>query len=334
MNNNFWATKNVLITGINGFIGSNLANSLLKQSANVIGLVRNKIPKSNLHISEIESKIVVVQGLLEDTVLLEGIITKYNIDYIFHLGAQSIISLAYKSPLSTFESNIKGTWSLLESVRRTKPTICTVVASSDKAYGEHIALPYKESFSLSAKFPYEISKACTDLISRGYFSSYHIPVAVMRCANTYGPGDVNLSRIIPGTIYSLLKGQEPVIGSNGNPIRDYLFVDDTVDAYLKVAASINDPRVKGEAFNAGTDKYFKVIEIVEKLISISGEMNLRPKIMGKDTIHGEIDCQYLDSKKIESAVGWRYNVSLDKGLRKTWEWWVSNWSLLKGLLNQ
>lgn len=327
----FWKGKKILITGIGGFIGSNLAISLLERGSQIVGLIRDKIPISNLKISGIDSKITVVWGELQDYNLIERIISKYKIEYIFHLGAQAIVQLAHQSPTSTFESNIRGTWCLLEAARQMRGIKGIIVASSDKAYGKHKDLPYTEDFCLSPTFPYEISKACADLIARGYSFSYGLPIAVLRCANTYGEGDVNLSRIIPDTIYSLMNGQDPIIRSDGTPIRDYLYIDDAISAYLSVAIAITNPRIQGQAFNVGTNNPFSVCEVVEKLLKISGKTNRKPKIIGKSIPHGEIDHQYLDSKKINDLVGWKYKTSLEKGLQKTWDWWTKNWDLLKSL---
>ena len=327
----FWKGKKVLITGVGGFIGSNLAASLLEKGSYVTGLVRDKTPISNLKISGIDSKITIVWGELQDYNLMERVITKYKIEYIFHLGAQAIVALAQQSPVSTFESNIRGTWCLLEAARCIGGLKGIIVASSDKAYGKHKDLPYTEDFCLAPTFPYDISKACTDLIARGYSFSYELPVAVLRCANTYGEGDVNLSRIIPDTIYSLMNGQNPIIRSDGTPIRDYLYVDDAVLAYLSIARAITNSQIQGQAFNVGTNKPLSVNEVVEKLLKISGKTNLKPKILGKSIPHGEIDHQYLNSKKIDDLIGWEYKTPPEKGLQKTWDWWAKNWDLLKGL---
>lgn len=327
----FWKGKKILITGAGGFIGSNLAISLLEKGSCVVGLIKDKIPISNLQISGVDSKITIVFGELQNCNLLEEVISKYEIEFIFHLGAQSIIQLAHKCPVSTFESNIQGTWCLLEVARRIGSLKGIIVASSDKAYGKHRNLPYTEDFCLSPTFPYDISKACTDLIARGYSFSYGLPVAVLRCANTYGEGDTNLSRIIPGTIYSLLSEKAPLIRSDGTPMRDYLYIEDAISAYLSVGKRISDMQVHGQAFNVGTNKPYSVSEVVEILIKISGKNKLKPKIIGKSIPPGEIDHQCLSSKKIYGVVGWECKTQLEKGLQKTWNWWVKNWDFLKGL---
>ena len=327
----FWFDKNVLITGVAGFIGSHLAASLLKFNANVVGLIRDKLPVSYFKILDIESKITTVQGKLEDIAFLERIISQYKIDYIFHLGAQAIVSFANQLPLPTFVSNIEGTWCLLDAVRRLGCVKGVVVASSDKAYGQHSSLPYREDFPLNPSFPYDISKACADLISRGYNSTYGLPITVLRCANTYGPGDLNLSRIIPDTIQNLLFDRNPIIRSDGKSIRDFLYIDDAVRAYLLLGMSVAKPNVQGQAFNAGTNLPMAVLNVVEKLIKISAKNRCKSTILGKSTPQGEIDCQYLDSTKIYKAVGWQFTTSIDEGLRITWDWWVSNWNILKEL---
>ena len=325
----FWQGKRVLITGITGFIGSNLALSLLDKGAHVTGLVRDKVSKSNFQISGIEPKITIVNGELENLALLERIIVKYEIEYIFHLGAQSIVNLANRSPVSTFEANIQGTWYVLEAARRMGGVQGIVVAGSYTSYGKHETLPYKENFCLLSTSPYDISKACADLISRGYSHTYGLSVAVLRCSNTYGPGDLNSSRIIPDTIKGLLQDRDPIIRSDGTPVRDYLYIEDAINAYLLVAMTIKDPKIQGQVFNVGTNQPVSVLEVVEKLIKISGKSKLSPKIIGKGILHGEIDCRYLDSKKISDALGWSCKTKIDNGLKLTWDWWVSNWNILK-----
>jgi len=330
----FWKGKSVLVTGVEGFIGSNLANSLLEKGAKVAGLIKEKLPVSNMKISGIDTKISKVYGVVENYPLIQKALREHKVEYIFHLAAQAIVGLAYESPLPTFESNIKGTWCILEAARVSKGIKGVVVASSDKAYGSHKKLPYREEFSLSPIYPYEISKACIDLIARGYYHSYRLPVVVLRAANTYGPGDINLSRIIPETVHALLEDKEPIIRSDGTPLRDFLFIDDSISAYLTAARKISRPGMQGEAFNVGTKEPVQIIDLVKSIIKISKKTKIKPKIVGKSVPIGEIDRQYLDSQKFYKATGWKYKTPLDQGLQKTWGWWVRNWDSLKDIPQQ
>lgn len=328
-----WQGKKVLVTGVGGFVGSMLANALLVRNAKVIGLLRDKLPVSNLKIANIEDKITIVDGELENYLLLYRIIHEYEISYIFHLGAQTLVDLARNNPLSTFESNIKGTWNLLEAARQSNIIKGIVVASSDKAYGVNEKLPYDESFCLLPTFPYDISKACADLLARGYAKTYNLSVAVLRPTNIYGPGDINLSRVIPDTIFALLNGREPVIRSNGLPLRDFLYIDDVISAYLSIGQEVTTPQVSGEAFNVGTNMPIKIIELVEKIITVSGKTNIKPRIVGTGVPLGEIENQFSNSDKIYRVIKWVPTISLEDGLQKTWDWWKSNWNILKNISN-
>lgn len=331
--NNFWKNKKVFITGVEGFIGSHVAITLIKKGAMIVGLVRDTIPMNNLKLSGYDSSIIKVFGELQNYELLKRIICEYKIEYVFHLGAQAIVSVAYLSPLSTFESNIKGTWCLLEACRSSNFIKGVLVASSDKAYGSHKTLPYTENFSLMPIYPYDVSKACTDLIARSYAHTYKLPIVILRSANTYGPGDLNLSRIVPDTISSILHNNDPVMRSDGTPLRDMIYITDVATAYLTVAESIQNKNVMGQAFNIGTNSPMTVLEIVRKIIKVSKYKSIQPKVLGNDISKHEISNQYLNSKKISDLTGWKPKISFDRGLNDTWNWWNCHWKELKKLCN-
>jgi CDP-glucose 4,6-dehydratase len=239
---------------------------------------------------------------------------------VYHLAAQTQVGDALRDPLTTWETNIRGTYLLLEAVRRHDTATRVVVASSDKAYGSHDELPYREDFALQPSYPYDVSKAATDMIARSYAATYELPVAVTRLANVYGPGDVNWGRLIPDTARALLRGERPVIRSDGTPERDYIYVEDAADAYLAVAGSLADPAHHGRAWNAGSGEPRSVLEVVTRLIEISGR-DLEPEVRGTGVPHAEIDRQYLDSTAIREELGWTPNWDLDRGLRAAWEWY-------------
>ena len=313
-----------LVTGAQGFVGSWLAERLLGSGAKVVALRRDVEPESRFHTDGIEEQCVVAQADLLDYDGLVRVINEHDVTAVFHLAAQTIVGTANRSPLSTFETNVRGTYLLLEACRTVgvvgDPVEAIVVASSDKAYGDHDELPYREDFALQPRYPYDTSKACTDLIARSYAHTYDMPVAVTRLANVYGGGDVNWSRIVPDTARALVRGQRPVIRSDGTPERDYLYVEDAVDAYLEIAASLERPDLRGRAWNAGWGSPLAVREVVDRLIAVSGR-EIEPDIQGEGTPHGEIDRQYLDSTAMREELGWAPSRELDEGLAAAWEWY-------------
>jgi len=280
--NQFWKDRKVFITGCTGLLGSWLTKTLVEKGADVIGLIRDLVPKSNLNWIGFNEKINVVRGELEDYLNLERALNEYEIDTVFHLGAQTIVSIANRNPLSTFESNIKGTWNLLEACRRTNTVTRVVVASSDKAYGVHKDLPYTETSPLLGYYPYDVSKSCTDLISVTYHKTYNLPVCVTRCGNFYGGGDLNFNRIVPGTIRTVIKNERPVIRSDGTFIRDYIFILDAVEAYLLLAEKMDDKGIHGEAFNFSNEIQISVLEITQKILKLMNREDLQPKILNVD----------------------------------------------------
>jgi CDP-glucose 4,6-dehydratase len=264
---------------------------------------------------------VVVLADLTDYESLLRILDEHEVRTVFHLAAQAIVSTANRGPLATWESNVRGTYTLLEACRTTGDRVDRIiVASSDKAYGKHDELPYREDFPLRASNPYDVSKACADMIARSYAVTYELPVAVTRLANVYGPGDLNWSRLIPDTARALVRGERPVIRSDGTPERDYVYVEDAVDAYLAVAASLERAELRGRAWNAGRAAPVSVREMVDRLIEISGR-DVEPEIKGEGTPRGEIDRQFLDSTPIREMLGWEPRIDLDRGLPITWEWY-------------
>lgn len=315
------AGSTVLVTGAQGFIGSWVAERLLDEGARVVVPRRDFEPDARFRTEGIEERCTVVLADVEDHASLTRILNEHGVDAVFHLAAQTIVGTANSSPLSTFEANVRGTYLLLEACRALGDAIeRVVVASSDKAYGSHDELPYREDFSLQPTFPYDVSKACTDMIARSYAVTYGMPVAVTRLANVYGGGDLNWSRIVPDTCRALIGGKAPVIRSDGTPQRDYLYVADAVTAYLAVAASLDRDDLRGRAWNAGWGEPIAVRDLADRLVAVS-EKDLQPAVEGTGTPAGEIDRQYLDSTAIREQLGWAPQVSLDEGLRRTYAWY-------------
>ncbi len=315
-----WRGRTAFVTGADGFIGSWLAERLLDAGAEVVVLRRDRPAHSRLRIDGILGRCNEAAGDLGNHDALHRVLNEYGVTDVFHLAAQAIVAVANRSPLSTFETNVRGTWNLLEAARLAPTVQRTVVASSDKAYGEHEDLPYREDAKLQPRFPYDTSKAAADLIARSYVHTYGMPVAVTRLANVYGGGDFNFSRLVPDTIRALLRGEQPVIRSDGTPERDFIYVEDAVDAYLAICTGLDDPANHGQAFNAGAGRPWPVREIVETLIDVAGA-TLEPDIRGHGTPDGEIDRQYLDSALIEQRLGWRPRWQLRDGLAVTYAWY-------------
>lgn len=326
MDRSFWKSKRVFVTGGTGFVGANLVKELLASGSEVICLRRDHMSPTSLDALGIGDRVSFINGTIEDHDLLERVLNENDIDSVFHLAAQAIVGSANRSPLSTFETNIRGTYMVLEACRRSPLVKRIVVASSDKAYGEQKILPYTEDVSLNAVFPYDVSKACTDMISASFAKTYDLPVAVSRSANIYGPGDLNLSRIIPGTIISVLKGEDPIVRSDGTPVREFIYVDDVVNGYLALAENIDT--TKGNAYNFGTNAPVTIIDLVNEIIAACGATDaVKANVLLKEKIANEIDAQYLSGAKMESATGWRANISLTEGLKKTVEWYADRLKL-------
>jgi CDP-glucose 4,6-dehydratase len=315
----FWNGRRALVTGATGTVGSWLVKDLLALGARVVALVRDADPQSELYRSGDINRISVVNGRLESYDDLERAINEHETDVVFHLGAQTIVGTAHRSPLATFEANIRGTYNLLEACRVHRRLVeRVVVASSDKAYGTQPVLPYTEDMSLTGEQPYEVSKSCTDLLSRSYFLTYGLPVTVARCGNIFGGGDLNWSRIIPGTVRSYLRGERPIIRSDGTFIRDYIYVRDVSQAYLLLAEKTHDGNA-GEAFNFSPERALNVLELVGEIQRLMGHEDLEPDI--RASAQGEIHSQYLNSSKAAERLGWAPRYSLDAGLNETIEWY-------------
>ena len=316
----FWDNKNVLVTGATGLVGSWLTARLVKLGARVAILVRDWDPQSELVRSGTISRVTVVSGRLEEYADCERAISEHDIDTVFHLGAQTIVGTALRSPLATFEANIRGTYNLLEACRvHAKLVKRVLVASSDKAYGDSPVLPYLETMPVNGQHPYDVSKSCTDLLATTYHHTYGLPVVTARCGNIYGGGDLNWSRIIPGTLRSLLRGERPLVRSDGTLTRDYVFVEDAVDAYLHMAENAERDEVRGEIFNFGPDQPRSVLEVIETLQKVVARPELTPVILNES--RAEIQDQYLDSSKAERVLGWKPQYGFEQGLALTLEWY-------------
>jgi CDP-glucose 4,6-dehydratase len=269
-----------------------------------------------------------VHGAVEDYALLERVLNEYEVDTVFHLAAQTLVTVANQNPLSTFSSNIGGTWNLIEACRRNPQVRRIIVASSDKAYGNQAVLPYTEDVPLQGRHPYDVSKSCADLIAQAYVTTYGLPVCVTRCGNLYGGGDLNFNRIIPGTIRSVLRGERPVIRSDGKSVRDYFYVRDAAKANLLLAEQLEPLRLQGEAFNFSNEDQLSALEVCRRVLRVMGAPNIEPIILG--TAHGEIQCQYLSAEKAHRILGWRAAYSLDEGLRETVTWYREHLNALAG----
>lgn len=319
MKADFWQERNVFITGCTGLLGSWLTNALYRGGANVVGLIRDLVPQSNLKKLGCWGGINIVRGDVADYAVLERALNEYEVDTVFHLAAQTIVSIANRAPLSTYESNIKGTWNLLEACRHVSTVKRIVVASSDKAYGTHRELPYAEETALLGRHPYDVSKSCADLLGQAYFHTYGLPVTIARCGNLYGGGDLNWNRIVPGTIKSAYHDQRPVIRSDGTYIRDYFYILDAVEGYLLLAEKSDREGVTGGAFNFSDERQIPVLELVKLILKLMKKSELEPEILSE--AEGEIKHQYLSAGKARRVLGWKPLYALEEGLKETIEWY-------------
>jgi len=325
----YWKHKNIFITGATGFLGSWLVKYLVNAGANVTVLIRDVVPNSNLFRSGYINKVNIVRGDLSDYSILERVLGEYEIDTVLHAGAQTIVEIANRNPLSTFESNIKGTWNLLEACRRSPLVKRIVVASSDKAYGIHKELPYSELAPLQGTHPYDVSKSATDLITQSYHKTFGLPVAITRCGNFFGGGDLNFNRLVPGTIRAALHNKPPIIRSDGSFIRDYFYIEDAAVAYLNLAEQLDNPSLHGEAFNFSNESQITVLQMVEKILELM-HSNVKPQVIA--TAAHEISHQYLSTAKAKSILKWKPNHGLDEAMKKTIAWYeefFNNFSLKK-----
>jgi len=317
--NGFWLDRPTLVTGATGLVGGWVVKRLLRSQADVVCLVRDWVPESEFVRTGMPAQVKTVRGDVCDQQLLERVLGEYEIDTVIHLAAQTLVPVANRNPVATFETNIAGTWAVLEACRRSPKVKQIVLASSDKAYGDAEKLPYDESTPLCGRHPYDVSKSCADLIAQSYATTYGLPVAITRCGNFYGPGDLNWNRIVPGTIRSVLRGERPVIRSDGLNVRDYFYVEDGAAAYLLLAEKLAaDPSLRGEAFNFSNEIQLTVLELVEKLLSLMGS-RMTPDV--RNEASNEIRHQSLSAAKARERLDWRPLFTLDEGLRKTIAWY-------------
>jgi len=314
-----WRDRPTYVTGATGLVGGWVVQRLVSQGAHVICLVRDWEPRSQLLTGDWLSKVTVVRGDVTDQTLQERALNEYEVQTVIHLAAQTIVGIANRNPVSTFEANIKGTWALLEACRRSPTVRQVVVASSDKAYGEQAELPYSEETPLQGAHPYDVSKSCADLLATSYAVTFDLPVVVTRCGNFFGGGDLNWNRIVPGTIRSVLRGESPVIRSDGSFVRDYFYVEEGADAYLLLAEKLAaDDSLRGHAFNFSYGQPMTVVEIAQKILDKMGS-TLRLDIRSHAT--HEIARQYLSAEKARRTLRWTPTLSLDEGIERTVRWY-------------
>ena len=313
------SARSVLVTGAHGLLGAWLVKALLEQGARVVAVRRDEPAVSALALMELEHRIDLVHGDICAEGLIPRVLAEYEVDTVFHLAAQTQVGIANREPLSTFETNIRGTWLLLEACRA-HGVGRVVVASSDKAYGTHAELPYREELPLQPVFPYDVSKAAADLIARSYWHTFGLPVAVTRFANLYGGGDANRQRLVPEAVAAALAGRRPVVRSDGSLERDFLYVEDAVAAYLAICGALDRGQGMGEAFNAGGGRPHRVGDVVALICRLAGS-ELEPEIRGEGVPHGEIDRQWIDFGKLHALTGWEPSVTLEEGLRCTVDWY-------------
>jgi CDP-glucose 4,6-dehydratase len=316
---NFWQDRPVLVTGATGLVGSWLTRRLVDAGADVVCLVRDWVPRSELVRSSAIDRVNVVRGDVRDREVLERAIGEYDTDTVIHLAAQTIVGTANRNPVSTFESNIQGAWNVLEACRRSPGVRSIVVASSDKAYGDQETLPYNEETPLEGRHPYDVSKSCADLIAQSFAHTYGLPVAVTRCGNFYGGGDLNWSRIVPGTIRSVLRGERPVIRSDGHFVRDYFYVEDGAAAYMLLAEQLHQrPELRGRAFNFSNETEVTVLCVVKHILRAMGS-SLEPEVLGQAS--NEIRRQLLSAERARTELTWSPLFTLDEGLERAISWY-------------
>lgn len=309
----------MLVTGGTGLLGSWLVSRLLDEGSNVVCLVRDWVPQSELVRSRRIQQVNTVRGDVADRDLIERALGEYEVEVVFHLAAQTIVGIANRNPVSTFSTNIGGTWNVLEACRRSPKVSSIVVASSDKAYGDQEHLPYNETMPLQGRHPYDVSKSCADLIAQTYAASYNLPVAITRCGNFYGGGDLNWNRVVPGTIRSIIRGERPVVRSDGNFVRDYFYIEDGAAAYMLLAERLaSDVTLRGQAFNFSNESQISVLEMVN-LILRKMESSLRPEVLNQAS--NEIRHQFLSAERARTVLNWRPQFTLDTGLERTLAWY-------------
>jgi CDP-glucose 4,6-dehydratase len=317
--NSFWRDRSVFVTGGTGLLGSWLVKRLIAAEAKVVCLVRDWIPESELVRSGSIERVNTVRGDIIDRELLERTLGEYEVEVVLHLAAQTIVGIANRNPISTFSTNVEGTWNLLEACRRSPKVASIVVASSDKAYGEQEHLPYNENMPLQGSHPYDVSKSCADMIAQTYAHTYNLPVAITRCGNFYGGGDLNWNRVVPGTIRSVIRGERPVVRSDGKYVRDYFYIEDGAAAYMLLAERLaSDGNLRGQAFNFSNESQISVLELVD-LILRKMKSSLRPEVLNQAS--NEIRHQYLSAERARTLLNWRPQFTLESGLDRTLAWY-------------
>jgi len=319
INSGFWMDRPTFVTGATGLVGGWLVKRLIAAGADIVCLVRDSVPQSEFVRAGLAQSVRTVQGSVCDQALIERTLGEYEVDTVIHLAAQTIVSIANRNPISTFESNIGGTWTVLEACRRSPAVRQIVVASSDKAYGDQETLPYDEQTPLQGRHPYDVSKSCADLIAHAYAATYDLPVAITRCGNFFGGGDLNWNRLVPGTIRSIIRGQRPIIRSNGRFVRDYFYVEDGAAAYMLLAEQLASRReLRGQAFNFANEAQVTVLRLVRHILGAMGS-SLEPEVLNQVT--NEIPEQYLSAEKARKLLAWSPGYSLDEGLARTVAWY-------------
>ena len=320
INVNFWRQHRVLVTGCSGLLGGWLTKALVEAGAEVVGVVRDKVPQTMLYNEGWDRRISIVSGDIVDLGFITRVLNEYEIETVFHLAAQTIVGTANREPVSTFDANIRGTWSVLESCRQIPTVRRVVIASSDKAYGNQQQLPYDENSPLEGRHPYDVSKSCADLVAQSYYVTYGLPVCITRCGNLYGGGDLNFNRLVPGTIRSALSGEHPLIRSDGQYLRDYFYVKDGVGAYLLLAQKMDDEAIWGQAFNFSNEIQVTVLEVTRQILNLMDREDLEPRVLNE--VNNEILHQYLTASKARDLLGWAPSYSLYEGLRETIVWYT------------
>jgi CDP-glucose 4,6-dehydratase len=317
--NSFWRDRSVFVTGGTGLLGSWLVKQLMDAGANIVCLVRDWVPQSELARSHRIEQVNTVRGDIVDRDLVERTLGEYEVEVVFHLAAQTIVGIANRNPVSTFSTNIEGTWNLLEACRRSLKVASIVVASSDKAYGDQEHLPYNETMPLQGRHPYDVSKSCADLIAQTYAATYNLPVAITRCGNFYGGGDLNWNRVVPGTIRSIIRGERPVVRSDGNFVRDYFYIEDGAAAYMLLAERLHsDASLRGQAFNFSNESQISVLELVDMILH-KMKSSLRPEVLNQAS--NEIRHQFLSAERARTMLNWRPQFTLESGLDPTLAWY-------------
>jgi CDP-glucose 4,6-dehydratase len=315
----FWSDRPVLVTGATGLLGSWLVADLQRRGARTVALVRDLVPDSLFYANGAAARCVQVSGDICDGALVERVLAEYEIDAVFHLAAQTIVEHAQRDPRNTLRANVEGTWEVLDACRRSGRPTRIVVASSDKAYGDQPVLPYTEDQPLEGRHPYDVSKSCADLITQAYAVSYDLPVAVTRCGNLYGGGDLNWNRLVPGTIAAALHGERPELRSDGSPLRDYIYVEDAVEAYVQLAERTHEPAVRGRAWNFSTESPLSALEMTRAVLQAAGRADLEPDVRAH--ARHEIQDQFLSARQAREELGWSPAYGLEEGLRRTVAWY-------------